>query len=235
MPLTPALGRQRQSDFWVQGQPGLQSEFQDSQGYTEKPCLKKPTNQTNKSGLLPLYPNNLSFPLPLGYRGGWTFIKVGWKIIHLHKLKGVLPGADMSQCPKSLKLIKISFNAICLSGNLRVLWKVGWMVFCWGKHVKECFPEVDTGERIRQTHEGTFHWSRHRRENALLKQARERTHDEGFVTKDTHVLVHLTLHSWDALAGLHREKCTKKLLVVCCSFLMLLQTPADWQGNVSWG
>ena len=25
----------------VQGQPGLQSEFQDSQGYTEKPCLEK--------------------------------------------------------------------------------------------------------------------------------------------------------------------------------------------------
>jgi hypothetical protein len=23
-------------------QPGLQSEFQDSQGYTEKPCLEKP-------------------------------------------------------------------------------------------------------------------------------------------------------------------------------------------------
>jgi hypothetical protein len=41
MPLIPALGRQRQVDFWVQGQPGLQSEFQDSQGYTEKPCLKK--------------------------------------------------------------------------------------------------------------------------------------------------------------------------------------------------
>jgi hypothetical protein len=40
-PLVPALGRQRQADFWVWGQPGLQSEFQDSQGYTEKPCLKK--------------------------------------------------------------------------------------------------------------------------------------------------------------------------------------------------
>jgi hypothetical protein len=26
-PLIPALGRQRQVDFWVQGQPGLQSEF----------------------------------------------------------------------------------------------------------------------------------------------------------------------------------------------------------------
>jgi hypothetical protein len=56
MPLIPILGKQRQADFWVQGQPDLQSEFQDSQGYTEKLCLKKtkqnkknqPTNQTEK-------------------------------------------------------------------------------------------------------------------------------------------------------------------------------------------
>jgi hypothetical protein len=46
-PLIPVLGRQRQADFWVWGQPGLQSEFQDSQGYTEKPCLKT-NKQTNK-------------------------------------------------------------------------------------------------------------------------------------------------------------------------------------------
>ena len=32
-----------QADDKVQGQPGLQSEFQDSQSYTEKPCLKKQT------------------------------------------------------------------------------------------------------------------------------------------------------------------------------------------------
>jgi hypothetical protein len=44
-PLIPALGRQRQVDFSVQGQPGLQSEVQDSQGYTEKPCLKKTKKQ----------------------------------------------------------------------------------------------------------------------------------------------------------------------------------------------
>jgi hypothetical protein len=44
----PALGRQRQADFWVRGQPGLQSEFQDNQGYTEKPCLEK-SKQTNKT------------------------------------------------------------------------------------------------------------------------------------------------------------------------------------------
>jgi hypothetical protein len=43
MPLVPALGRQRQVDLCVRGQPGLQSEFQDSQGYTEKPCLN-PSN-----------------------------------------------------------------------------------------------------------------------------------------------------------------------------------------------
>jgi hypothetical protein len=47
-PLIPTLRRQRQVDFWVQGQPGLKSEFQDSQGYTEKPCLEKPKKQTNK-------------------------------------------------------------------------------------------------------------------------------------------------------------------------------------------
>ena len=40
-PLISAPERQKQEDLWVQGQPGLQSEFQDSQNYTEKPCLKK--------------------------------------------------------------------------------------------------------------------------------------------------------------------------------------------------
>jgi hypothetical protein len=48
-PLIPALGRQRQADFWVQSQTGLQSEFQDSQGYTEKPYLKTTTTTTTKS------------------------------------------------------------------------------------------------------------------------------------------------------------------------------------------
>jgi hypothetical protein len=42
---TLILGSQKQADFWVRGQPALQSEFQDSQGYTEKPCLEKTKNQ----------------------------------------------------------------------------------------------------------------------------------------------------------------------------------------------
>jgi hypothetical protein len=34
--------------LWVQGQPGLQSEFQDSQGYTVKPYLEKPKVEEKK-------------------------------------------------------------------------------------------------------------------------------------------------------------------------------------------
>ena len=53
--LIPALRRQRQVDSWVRGQTGLLSEFQDTQGYTEKPHLQKnpppkknPKPKTNK-------------------------------------------------------------------------------------------------------------------------------------------------------------------------------------------
>jgi hypothetical protein len=49
-PLIPALGRQRQADFWIRGQPGLQSEFQDSQEYTEKPCFEKTKTKTKGGG-----------------------------------------------------------------------------------------------------------------------------------------------------------------------------------------
>jgi len=41
MPLIPGLRRQRQADFLVRGQPCLQSEFQCSQGYMEKPCIEQ--------------------------------------------------------------------------------------------------------------------------------------------------------------------------------------------------
>ena len=48
MPIIPALERQGQADFWIWGQPGLQSEFLDSQGYTEKPCVKEKTKTKTK-------------------------------------------------------------------------------------------------------------------------------------------------------------------------------------------
>jgi hypothetical protein len=40
-PLIPTLGRQRQADFWVRSQPGLQSEFQDSLCISS--CFQNPT------------------------------------------------------------------------------------------------------------------------------------------------------------------------------------------------
>ena len=41
-----ALGKQRQADL-CEFEPGLQSEFQDSE-YTEKPCLEKQQQQPQK-------------------------------------------------------------------------------------------------------------------------------------------------------------------------------------------
>jgi hypothetical protein len=43
-PLIPALRRQRQADFWVWGQLGLLSDFQDSL----EPCLKKQKEKKKK-------------------------------------------------------------------------------------------------------------------------------------------------------------------------------------------
>jgi hypothetical protein len=45
---SPNTQKQRQEDLRVQGQPGLQSEFQYSQDYIEKPCLRKQTNKELK-------------------------------------------------------------------------------------------------------------------------------------------------------------------------------------------
>jgi hypothetical protein len=64
-PWIPALGRHRQADLWLQDQPGLQIEFQESQYYTEKPCLaSKQTNNKNNQNPLGQHPaqsNPLSF------------------------------------------------------------------------------------------------------------------------------------------------------------------------------
>jgi hypothetical protein len=77
------------------------------------------------------------------------------------------------------------------------------MVFCWGKHVKECFPEVDTGKadswrniRLKQTQE------RGRSAKASTWKAR----DEGFFANPMLVLVRLTLPSWAPLVGTLRTQ-----------------------------
>jgi hypothetical protein len=39
------------------------------------------------------------------------------------------------------------------------------------QRVKECFPSVDSGERLSQTCEGMFNWSRQKREDVLSAKA----------------------------------------------------------------
>jgi hypothetical protein len=61
--------------------------------------------------------------------------------------------------------------------------------------MKECLVKVNTGVRLRPTHETMFHFSRHRSQDVLLKQACERTADERFFANDLHVSVYLTRSS----------------------------------------
>ena len=75
-PLIPELGRQRQVDFLIQDQAGLQSDLQDSQGYPEKLSVKKLQQQKTKQNktkqnkkTLPILQSNrnfisIGFPLP---------------------------------------------------------------------------------------------------------------------------------------------------------------------------
>ena len=44
----PSTWEAEAGDFWVRGRPGLQGEFQNSQGYTEKPCLGRTNKQTKQ-------------------------------------------------------------------------------------------------------------------------------------------------------------------------------------------
>jgi len=44
----PSTWEAEAGGFLSWGQPGLQSEFQDSQGCTEKPCLEKPKKKKKK-------------------------------------------------------------------------------------------------------------------------------------------------------------------------------------------
>jgi hypothetical protein len=44
----PSTQEAEAGEFLSSRPAGLQSEFQDSQGYPEKPCIKKPKKQKNK-------------------------------------------------------------------------------------------------------------------------------------------------------------------------------------------
>ena len=49
-PFDPSTREAETGRFMSQGQPDLQSRFQNSQGYTEKPCLKKRSKRERERG-----------------------------------------------------------------------------------------------------------------------------------------------------------------------------------------
>jgi hypothetical protein len=128
-PLIPALGRQRQVDFWVRGQRGLQSEFQDSQGYTEQPCLEKQNKQTNRQtdrqtalgvisralSIFMFYRQDLSLTWNLSSRLGWLTIEP--------------PGIHFSVHPQLWDYKQVlpypTFKTLFLGINLRAPWWQG--------------------------------------------------------------------------------------------------------------
>jgi hypothetical protein len=114
-PLIPALGRQRQADFWVRGQPGLQSEFQDSQGYSEKPYLKNKTKQkqTNKQ-------TKLTLTVTHDLQQGHTYSN------KVTPTNNVIPYGPSIQVHESMGAIPNQFTLLCFNN----------MFFC-------CSPESD--------------------------------------------------------------------------------------------
>jgi hypothetical protein len=130
MSLIPALGRQRQADFWVQGQPSLQSEFQDSQGYTEKPCLKRPktkNKQTNKQTTTTITNN----------QNPNSIVSYGGHLIYVKKMFNYLSYLKQHYLPR---LERFSTAVLEVSSKLQHL------TWCWEEaaimencHMETCF------------------------------------------------------------------------------------------------
>jgi hypothetical protein len=109
MPLIPALGRQRQADFRVRGQPGLQSKFHDSQGYTEKPFLEKQKQKQKNKTKQKKIPHDMSIPLYEGIQHFSVPMNLGYISFQ---------GADPYICGNNLLLLHVEKLLPSLSQSL---------------------------------------------------------------------------------------------------------------------
>ena len=69
--------------LWVQGQPGLQIEFQDSQGYTENPYLNKTKQNKTKQNKTKQTPKILSVNPQMSLYKGLLFYSAYFYIVKL--------------------------------------------------------------------------------------------------------------------------------------------------------
>ena len=124
------VGKQRQADFWVWGQLGLQSEFQDSQGYTEKPCLEKKTKkQTNKSKMGHFFLKK-SNHIQVKYKWCYTFSSFVFALLRLE------PRASRMLSRSSFSLGYISSPKHILSIHLFPSWRYCFPKMFWKYNFK---------------------------------------------------------------------------------------------------
>jgi hypothetical protein len=79
-------------DLEVRGQPGLQSEVQDSQGYTEKPCFKKKIQKQRQSPSVLFGSRRIPAPPDV------VDARLIWKILYEPESLGLGKGITMSFC-----------------------------------------------------------------------------------------------------------------------------------------
>ena len=72
----PSTWEAEAGGFRVQGQPGLQSEFQESQGYKEKPCLEKHQKPNQNKKQNNPSPKRLMGDGAVDRYGGYTRVKI---------------------------------------------------------------------------------------------------------------------------------------------------------------
>jgi hypothetical protein len=98
MLLIPALQRHRQENL-LSSRPGLHSEFQDSQSYTERPCFRK--TEQNKKAWKSSHGNMISVsrkPTQLGSNGNHSFYRRTLWVVVVHTLShSPFPHRDVTQ------------------------------------------------------------------------------------------------------------------------------------------
>jgi hypothetical protein len=121
-PLIPALGRQRQADFWVRGQPGLQSELQDKPGLYRETLSQKTKKQKKKkkrkiSSQIGKLWKEKPYDMSLGHRRSWGDVSVG-KILETQAW-----GTEFKS-PASMREVRICNHGCC--GDRRTLGPAGY-------------------------------------------------------------------------------------------------------------
>jgi hypothetical protein len=122
-----AKGRQPWVEFklsWVQGQPGLHSEFQDSQSFIVRPCVQNKTQQNKNNQTTQHYQQNPLVSL-LEDPGSNPSIHVA-SLIPVLRDSDTLSGLQGHQSCKWYTSLHVDKTTIHMGGGEWSLWKQSW-------------------------------------------------------------------------------------------------------------